>query len=106
MNLEVLNLAIAQVTIVPVGTGSTSVSRYVANCHKILQDEKRVKYELTPMATVFEGDLDVILEVMRKMHEIPFQNGAKRVITSISIDDRRDKDASMSQKLNSVKEKL
>ncbi|HBC96965.1 MAG TPA: hypothetical protein DC034_09265 [Clostridium sp.] len=99
-------MAIAQVTIVPVGTGSTSVSRYVANCHKILQDEKRVKYELTPMATVFEGDLDVILEVMRKMHEIPFQNGAKRVITSISIDDRRDKDASMSQKLNSVKEKL
>jgi len=99
-------LAIAQATIVPIGTGSTSVSKYVADCHKILQDEKRIKYELTPMATVFEGDLDVILEVIRKMHEVPFQNGAKRVITSISIDDRRDKDASMSQKLNSVKEKL
>lgn len=99
-------MAIAQATIVPIGTGSTSVSKYVADCHKILQDEKRIKYELTPMATVFEGDLDVILEVIRKMHEIPFQNGAKRVITSISIDDRRDKDASMSQKLNSVKEKL
>jgi uncharacterized protein (TIGR00106 family) len=104
--MEVLNLAIAQATIVPIGTGSTSVSKYVADCHKILQDEKRIKYELTPMATVFEGDLDVILEVIRKMHEVPFQNGAKRVITSISIDDRRDKDASMSQKLNSVKEKL
>ncbi|MCH3964874.1 MAG: MTH1187 family thiamine-binding protein [Clostridium sp.] len=99
-------MAIAQATIVPIGTGSTSVSKYVADCHKILQDEKRIKYELTPMATVFEGDLDVILEVIRKMHEVPFQNGAKRVITSISIDDRRDKDASMSQKLNSVKEKL
>lgn len=99
-------MAIAQATIVPIGTGSTSVSKYVADCHKILQDEKRIKYELTPMATVFEGDLNVILEVIRKMHEIPFQNGAKRVITSISIDDRRDKDASMSQKLNSVKEKL
>ncbi|WP_446898621.1 MTH1187 family thiamine-binding protein [Clostridium sp. LBM24168] len=99
-------MAIAQATIVPIGTGSTSVSKYVANCHKILQNEKRIKYELTPMATVFEGDLDIILEVIRKMHEIPFQNGAERVITSISIDDRRDREASMSQKLNSVKEKL
>lgn len=67
--MEVLNLAIAQATIVPIGTGSTSVSKYVANCHKILQDEKRIKYKLTSMATVFEGNLDIILEVIRKMHE-------------------------------------
>lgn len=99
-------MAIAQATIVPLGTGSTSVSKYVAGCHEILKDEKRIKYELTPMATVFEGDLDVVLEVIRKMHEIPFQNGAKRVLTTINIDDRRDKEASMNQKLNSVREKL
>ncbi|MBC2578816.1 MTH1187 family thiamine-binding protein [Clostridium sp. DJ247] len=99
-------MAIAEATIVPVGTGSTSVSKYVADCHKILNDEKGIKYQLTPMGTVFEGDLDTILEVIRKMHEVPFESGAMRVITSIKIDDRRDKEASMSQKLNSVKEKL
>lgn len=99
-------MAIAQATIVPLGTASTSVSKYVAGCHKILKDEKRIKYELTPMATIFEGELDVILEVIRKMHEIPFENGAKRVLTTINIDDRRDKEASMDQKLNSVREKL
>lgn len=99
-------MAIAQLTIVPLGTESTSVSKYVANCHRVLEKDKRVKYKLTPMSTVIEGELDVIFEIVRKMHEVPFENGAKRVITSISIDDRRDKRASMDQKINSVKEKL
>ncbi|WHH58762.1 MTH1187 family thiamine-binding protein [Petroclostridium sp. X23] len=99
-------MAIAEATIVPLGTGSTSVSKYVADCHKILQNDTRVKHQLTPMGTVLEGDLDVILEMVRKMHEVPFDNGAMRVITSIRIDDRRDLAASMSQKLRSVKEKL
>lgn len=99
-------MAIVEATIVPLGTGSTSVSKYVADCHKILKDEKRIKYQLTPMGTIFEGELDVILEVVRKMHEVPFENGALRVNTSIKIDDRRDKKASMEQKINSVMEKL
>ena len=99
-------MAVVETTIVPLGTGSTSVSQYVADCHKVLQEEKRVKYQLTPMGTIIEGDLDVILEVIRKMHEVPFENGAMRVSTSIKIDDRRDKKGSIDQKLNSVKEKL
>jgi uncharacterized protein YqgV (UPF0045/DUF77 family) len=40
------------------------------------------------------------------MHEVPFVNGAMRVSTTIRIDDRRDKDASMEQKLSSVKGKM
>lgn len=99
-------MAIAEATIFPVGTGSTSLSSYVAACEKVLQNETRIRYQLTPMGTVFEGDLDVILEVIRKMHEVPFENGAKRVETHIKIDDRRDKKSTMSQKINSVKEKL
>ncbi len=99
-------MAIVEATIVPLGTGSTSVSKYVANCHQILKDEKRIKYQLTPMGTILEGDLDVILEVIRKMHEVPFENGAMRVSTSITIDDRRDKESSMEQKIRSVEEKL
>jgi len=99
-------VAVVETTIVPLGTGSTSVSQYVVDCHKVLQKETRVKYQLTPMGTIIEGDLDVILEVIRKMHEVPFENGAMRVSTSIKIDDRRDKTGSIDQKLNSVKEKL
>jgi uncharacterized protein (TIGR00106 family) len=96
-------MAIAEATIVPLGTGSTSISKYVADIHRVLQEEKRIKYQLTPMGTIFEGDLDVILEVIRKLHEVPFASGAQRVSTMIKIDDRRDREVSMEQKVNSVK---
>lgn len=99
-------MAIVQLTIVPIGTETPSVSRYVAACHKVLDNYKELKYELTPMSTCIEGDLDVILEAVRQMHEVPFENGAQRVSTSIKIDDRRDKAGTMDQKIKAVKDKL
>lgn len=99
-------MAIVEFTIVPLGTKDTSLSKYVADCHKVLEGEKNIKYQLTPMGTIVEGDLDMILAIIRKMHEVPFNNGALRVSTSIKIDDRRDKESSMDRKVKSVKEKL
>lgn len=99
-------MAIVEFTTVPMGTAGTSLSKYVANCHKVVEAQDKVKYMLTPMSTVLEGDLDDILQLIRKVHEVPFGEGAMRVSTSIKIDDRRDKTASMLQKLESVKSKL
>ena len=99
-------MAIVEVCVVPLGTGSTSVSEYVAACHKVLQQEKDLQYQLTPMATIIEGDLDKILAAIGKMHEVPFAAGAGRVITTIRIDDRRDKERTMADKVASVEEKL
>jgi len=65
-------MAIAEISVVPLGTKTPSVSKYVARAVKILQQEKDVKYEVTAMGTIVEGDLDKILEVVRKMHEEPF----------------------------------
>ena len=58
-------MAIAEVTIVPLGTATTSLSRYVADCHKVLMAAGDLKYELNPMGTVIEGDLTRIMEVIR-----------------------------------------
>jgi uncharacterized protein (TIGR00106 family) len=99
-------MAIAEVTVIPVGTGSTSVSQYVAKCQKVLEKESGIHYQLTPMGTVIEGELNVLFRVLQKLHEVPFSEGAQRVVTSMRIDDRRDKKASMNQKINSVNEKL
>lgn len=99
-------MAIVEATIIPIGTGSTSVSSYVAACQKILEAEQNLKYQLTPMGTILEGDLSHIFEVLQKMHEVPFAKGAMRVSTNIKIDDRRDQNASMEQKLTSVQQKL
>ena len=98
--------AIVEVTVVPLGTGSTSLSHYVASVEKILKRNKEIKSQLTPMSSILEGDLDKILKVIREMHEQPFLQGALRVSTRISIDDRRDKETSMASKLKSVREKL
>jgi uncharacterized protein (TIGR00106 family) len=97
---------VAQVTIVPLGTGSTSLSAYVAGVEKVLEKYKNIKTMLTPMATILEGDLDEILTAVREMHETPFLNGAQRVSTRIGIDDRRDKPLTMEGKLESVRIKL
>lgn len=99
-------MAIVEVTIAPMGTGSASISRYVAACHKVLQKAPDLKYQLTPMATVIEGDLERIFEVIREMHEVPFTAGAPRVSTLIRVDDRRDKQLTMEGKIKAVIEKL
>jgi len=100
-------LAIADITIFPVGTDSTSISKYVAAIEKALGKEQgRVKIKLTPMSTLIEGDIHDLFEIIEKLHEIPFSNGVKRVETNIRIDDRRDKQLTMEGKLASVAEKL
>lgn len=99
-------MAIAEISVVPLGTKTPSVSKYVARAVKILQQEKDVKYEVTAMGTIVEGDLDKILEVVRKMHEEPFGEGVARVVTTVKIDDRRDKPQSMQNKVNSLRREL
>jgi uncharacterized protein (TIGR00106 family) len=99
-------MAMAEVSVVPLGTKTPSVSQYVARAIKVLEQEKGIKYETTPMGTVIEGDLDRILAVVKKMHEVIFGEGVARVITTVKIDDRRDKAQSMKGKLDSLKKKL
>ncbi len=40
------------------------------------------------------------------MHEVCFRLGYPRVVTTLRIDDRRDKDLTMAHKVESVKRKL
>ncbi len=100
-------MAMVEVSIVPLGTGSPSVSRYVALALKTLQAEKDIKYELTAMGTILEGeDLDYLLSVVGKMHRAALDAGVKRVVTTVKIDQRLDKASSISGKVASVKKKL
>lgn len=98
-------MAIIEITIIPVGTGSTSASEFVAEAYKIVKNSG-LSFELIPTATVIDGDIDRLFELARKVHELPFRKDVKRVITTIKIDDRRDKPASMKYKKKSVMEKL
>ncbi len=99
-------MAVAEISIIPLGTETPSLSKYVAQAVKTLQQEKELKYEITSMGTIIEGDLDKILAVAKKMHEGTFDEGVVRVITIIKIDDRRDKTLSMKGKLDSLRREL
>jgi uncharacterized protein (TIGR00106 family) len=98
-------MAIAEVSIVPIGTGSASVSDYVAGAVAELQ-LSGLSFQLTPMGTIIEGSLEDVLAVIRKMHETPFARGAQRVYTTIKLDDRRDRAVQMGEKVQSVRKKL
>jgi len=99
-------MTIAEISIVPLGTRTPSVSQYVARAVKVLEREKDIKYEMTAMGTILEGNLDRILTVVKKMHEGTFGEGVARVLTTVRIDDRRDKAQDMKGKLDSLRKKL
>jgi len=99
-------MALMEVSIIPLGTGTASLSKYVAKAMAVLQGEEGIRYELTAMGTIIEGDLGRLLNLVQKMHEAVFDVGVKRVVTVIKIDDRRDKAATMTSKVESLKTKL
>lgn len=99
-------MAIAEVTVIPIGTATTSLSSYVAEMQRVLKQQEGISYELTSMSTIIEGELNMIWRAIEALHEAPFLSGAQRVSTSVKIDDRRDRTSSSKQKIQSVQEKL
>lgn len=102
-------MAIVDVTVIPIGTKTPSVSSYVADIHRILkqyEEQGKIEYQLTPMNTLIEGELHVLFEVIQAIHEAPFNAGIQRVATNIRIDDRRDVKRKMQDKVNRVNELL
>ena len=97
-------MAVAQVSVVPVGTPGASISRHVAHCLDVLE-ESGLRYELGPMGTAIEGDLREVLEAIARMHESAFGDGVVRVLTNVTIDDRRDKPLTMAGKLAAVRKR-
>ncbi|HEY93101.1 MAG TPA: MTH1187 family thiamine-binding protein [Dehalococcoidia bacterium] len=99
-------MALVEISVIPMGTSTPSVSQYIAQAVKVIEGEKDIKYELTTMGTIIEGDLEQVLTLVRKMHEAVFNAGIMRVVTTIKIDDRRDKPSSISSKMESLKKQL
>jgi len=96
-------MPIMEINIIPMGTPTTSVSKYVRKALKVLKKEKRINYELTAMGTIIEAEaLDLLLNTAKKMHLAIFNEKIRRVVTTIKIDDRRDKKSTIKEKVDSV----
>jgi uncharacterized protein (TIGR00106 family) len=92
-------MPIIDVSVVPLGTRTTSLSRYVRAMQEVLR-RSGLRRRLTPMSTCLEGDWDDVFAAVRELHETCFRLGCGRVATTIRIDDRRDRPHSMRYKLD------
>ena len=94
-------MIISQLSIAPIGS-SPSVSKYVKKVVNLI-NKSDVKSETNAMATVIETeDLDTLLNLVKEAHMTMVRSGAKRIITELKIDDRRDKNATINSKLKAL----
>ncbi len=95
---------IVDLCVVPIGIG-VSVSEYVAECHRIL-NEAGLKTNLHAYGTNIEGEWNEVFDAIQRCHEAVHAMGAPRISTSIKVGTRTDRDQTMNDKIESVQEKL
>ena len=99
-------MVVAEVAIEPIGTGSPSIGDFVTACVELLTKEKDLKFDVTAMGTIVEGDRKKVFGVVERMHEKCLQMGAKRVLTELRMDERVDKPLHMEEMEQEVEQRL
>ena len=95
-------MILAQLSVFPIGEG-TSLSRFVKKGIQVIQDSG-YHYEIGGMSTCIEvPDLDALFQLVKQVHQAQLDEGAHRISIDLKVDDRRDKNASIQTKRNSVK---
>jgi uncharacterized protein (TIGR00106 family) len=98
----------AEISILPVGTGNTSISKEVAAAFDAIRKTRDIKTtKLTAMGTQIEAnDMKAILNSIEAAHQAVKSTGAKRIISSIRIAERLDASRTLEDEVKSVTEKL
>ena len=100
----------AEISVIPIGISSqttTSMSKEIATAFDAIQKIKGLKTMLTPMGTQIESNnFANILQAIEVAHEVVRTAGAKRIMSTIRIDERLDKSISLEEKVESVMEKI
>jgi uncharacterized protein (TIGR00106 family) len=98
----------AEISILPIGTSSTSISKEVAAAFDAIRKTKDIKTaNLTPMGTQIEADnIQAILNSVEAAHRAVRSTGAKRIVSSIRIAERLDASRTLEDEVKSVTEKL
>jgi uncharacterized protein (TIGR00106 family) len=96
-------MVLLEMSITPLGKGE-SVSQYVAECVEII-DRSGLDYELHAMGTIVEGELDQVLELMRRCIE-QVATHSDRVTCAAKLDFRRGAAGRIESKVASVEQRL
>jgi len=97
---------IVELAVTPLGTAESGLSDYIARAVKEVK-KAGVKYQLHPMGTVFEApDLETAFRVTKAAHQAVIEAGAKRVLTTLRVDERLDKSQTMEERVERVRAKI
>jgi uncharacterized protein (TIGR00106 family) len=98
----------AEISIVPItGDRDTSMSKEVAAAFDAIRKTRNIKANLTALGTQLEArDLGSVLQAVKAAHQAAESAGARRVISTVRIDERLDKVQTLQDKIKSVKRKL
>jgi uncharacterized protein (TIGR00106 family) len=98
----------AEISILPVGTSSTSISKEVSAAFGAIRTTKDIKTtKLTAMGTQIEANnMRAILNAIDAAHQAVKSTGAKRIISNIRIAERLDASRTLEDAVRSVKEKV
>jgi uncharacterized protein (TIGR00106 family) len=99
-------MATADLTVLALGGAEASASGYIAEIQRRLAAQDRVRYILHAMGTSLEGSTADVLAIVAELHEIPFSRGAPRVYSVLKLDDRRDREQTLEDKVESVQRLL
>lgn len=94
---------LVEFSIIPIGTGS-SIGDKLAEVLKLV-DASGIPYKVNPMGTVIEGEWDELFRLIRQCHESVMKKG-ERVVTTISVDDRKEKPNRLDEKVKSVERRI
>ncbi|KAI9931239.1 hypothetical protein ASPWEDRAFT_166814 [Aspergillus wentii DTO 134E9] len=95
----------ADFCLIPIGTGSASVSAQVAEVQRLIA-KSGVKYTMHSAGTTLEGSWDRVHQVIGQAHTILHQQGIVRIQTDIRTGSRTDKLQTCEDKVNKVRELL
>ena len=99
-------MATADLTVLALGRPQASASEYIAEIQRRLQQQERVQFRMHAMGTSLEGTTEDILAVVAELHAVPFEHGAPRVYTVLKLDERRDREQTLDDKVASVERLL
>lgn len=92
----------ASLSVSVIGSG-TSLTPFVRAAVEALSKE-RVKHEVGPMSTALEAaSFDELLRGVKAAHDAVVAEGAKRVVLTLHVDHRLDKESSLERKVAAVK---
>ena len=94
---------IAEFSVVPVGAGEELAGPVAAIVDII--DRSGLPYQLTAMGTLVEGDWEAVLGLIRECH-LRMRRDFPRVLTRISIDDRKGAAGRLAGKVTDVEKAL